>query len=605
VRSKSNLGLGKLQILIVFAICLINRQPVNASNFTLTRPNVLNLDPGSPKMSEYGRVIFKAQLVFVAKILELYPTQEIIFLARDAEYLYDLAMLANQEDPKSGRFHLVNVSRANMNDDLLKSYLAQFGLTRDALAKKKEFVFVDTGLRGTIPDRIIQLLGREYSRQMRTHLITSENHGNPSARSFMYFFDRRASEVTPDHMYKILTDYENLPKFYGQSNQFKLIDEKIVPIDTKKFNEPLVQPNLALHLMREFKLHWQSPDSQMFFGNLRLVIRQMIKEFKNGTPMSARTYFDEAKNLINDDGLMRALIIDLYEALILGDQKLAVTLKDFNIKTDSLYNYLEFKLRAQRSGVSIPSKDQAKEVFQAWIEQSKWGNIQSIINGNFEVEIYKMLAESFFAANPNPVVVHQLRYLIRRNKFFVNKLIVEELLPKTRLDIYDRILGDLIQSRNWIVLDLLIKNYFGKRLNSVHEPHLLEILEIRDQGLSETIMEEVLLKPEGLKFKESLRIFIMHSNPNLIKNFIQLAEANQVLGRPELSGAVIWILDWSTVSNRALLIERLLKRDFHSLSEEVQKRLRGAQLNPSRLDIPLALSRMPTRSCRKIFSAPH
>jgi hypothetical protein len=89
----------------------------------VVRPDILQVTPQSKEFSPIWTALKAAHFSFVAELLAFYPQDaHFYFLARDSEYIYDVARLVTAGRPEwASRFHLINVSRANMRDENLKT----------------------------------------------------------------------------------------------------------------------------------------------------------------------------------------------------------------------------------------------------------------------------------------------------------------------------------------------------------------------------------------------------------------------------------------------------------------------------------------------------
>lgn len=134
-----------------------------------------------PKWAELKRGFVRS----LASMIELYPDREIYFLARDGEYLYDLAVMAAESDPSlKERIKLLNVSRGNKSSAELKAYLDQSGLSNREFEKGKKVLFVDTGFGGTMPQEIRSHIAPQFRHQTGSHFVLSTNESIPSSRIF-------------------------------------------------------------------------------------------------------------------------------------------------------------------------------------------------------------------------------------------------------------------------------------------------------------------------------------------------------------------------------------------------------------------------------------
>lgn len=79
-------------------------RPLQGFESYLSRPDILNLEPGGNQVVDpKWEPMLKAHFSFVALLLELYPEEELYFLGRDGEYLYDAARLATASPKVDGQ----------------------------------------------------------------------------------------------------------------------------------------------------------------------------------------------------------------------------------------------------------------------------------------------------------------------------------------------------------------------------------------------------------------------------------------------------------------------------------------------------------------------
>lgn len=222
-------------------------------------------------------------LNYVAELLALYPNDKIYFLARDGEFLYDIARLLYADDPgKLGQFQLLNVSRKNMNDPHLSDYLRQEGLTKEALAGKKA-VFVDTGFSGTIPDAIKKTIGPELARQTSSHMVVSVNPQIPSARVFLQTIDDMQARLDPSLMSDRISSYEEFAHYTSSSDGFKNMDGIWVPSSSSEM--PKSVQTSALNLMQDLKAWLKDPRVRKRFSSLNNDMRALVEMAQKKRPI--------------------------------------------------------------------------------------------------------------------------------------------------------------------------------------------------------------------------------------------------------------------------------------------------------------------------------
>jgi hypothetical protein len=185
------------------------------------RPDVLQIPEVAKANNKEWNNFNVAQLEFLAQLFGLYPDQVIYFLARDGEYLYDLALLLSQNFPEiRKKVRLINVSRLNLNDPLLQDYLKQEGLTEDKI-KKTGVVFVDSGYKGSIPIHIKKFYSEKAQYNMYIHLAFSHEPTIPGSASFVVETNVNGS------------NYEQMARYFRRSTGFSNINGKIIPISPK------------------------------------------------------------------------------------------------------------------------------------------------------------------------------------------------------------------------------------------------------------------------------------------------------------------------------------------------------------------------------------
>src|SRR5690606_9223792 len=103
--------------------------------------------------------------------LEFYPKDYVFyFLGRDGEPLYDMARVFHRNDRGMlSRLRMINVSRPSKMDTHLWDYLAQEGISAAEAAKGRRFLLVDTGMRGTVSDRILETAPSELKDKILSH----------------------------------------------------------------------------------------------------------------------------------------------------------------------------------------------------------------------------------------------------------------------------------------------------------------------------------------------------------------------------------------------------------------------------------------------------
>lgn len=221
-------------VYFALGITLVQAQQAPRMEAYSARPSVLTAPPVTHDMDGYvteyelglpWESLVEAQFSFVVELLNLYHDHEIYFLARDAEILYDAATLVaqgNQRDRQ--RIHLLNVSRANMNSSHLKAYLAQEGISDEALSAGKQVLLVDTGFMGSVSEVIENQFRSELRPQISTHLLLSGTATYPLSRVFLNRLGLPFDQYDADQFRPLVLVYEDLPSFTDRSTEYALVN---------------------------------------------------------------------------------------------------------------------------------------------------------------------------------------------------------------------------------------------------------------------------------------------------------------------------------------------------------------------------------------------
>lgn len=197
------------------------------------RPQILTIAPEKHDLGKNWEKLKLGHAEAVAELLVMYPEHELYFLARDAELLYDLAILVGQEFPAiKQRLHLINVSRANMRDPHLVEYLAENGISERELSHGRKVLFIDTGFAGTIPATIARNFPK-YAKNFETHLICSSNERHPSTRAFLGHLNPAAAATSPSKMHGTIVAYEHMPRYLDRSYRYEMIEQHWEAISAK------------------------------------------------------------------------------------------------------------------------------------------------------------------------------------------------------------------------------------------------------------------------------------------------------------------------------------------------------------------------------------
>ncbi|OFZ26256.1 MAG: hypothetical protein A2381_09105 [Bdellovibrionales bacterium RIFOXYB1_FULL_37_110] len=268
-------------ILLLFLVQLLSFSSIFATEYEsyLVRPDILSLQSTNHSADLKWDDLKRAHVEAVAMLLEMYPEEEIYFLARDSELLHDAAKIVSKDDPKRlKQIHLLNISRANMRDEHVKDYLAQEGISKEAFSKGKQIVFVDTGFVGTIPDTLQTYFPAEFHKNMRTHLMSSSSSEYPSTRVFLTALNPAASSLNPGNMHGTIIDYEHMPRFTDRSTRFELKEGKWHPISPIKSSgsDGEVSKSLGIKYAEDLKNYLESDEAKNLMQKRRALWKDLL-----------------------------------------------------------------------------------------------------------------------------------------------------------------------------------------------------------------------------------------------------------------------------------------------------------------------------------------
>ncbi|MCM2324228.1 MAG: hypothetical protein NDJ90_13305 [Oligoflexia bacterium] len=223
------------------AVSLAEEPPVGAPlsyESYLIRPDILSVRPTAhPELGSQWAKIKRGHLEAVALLLESYPEEELYFLARDGEHLYDLAKAASKDDPALlKRLHLINLSRMTRGSPNRGPYLAQEGISHEALAAGKKILIVDTSGVGSASRKIGELFPAPLRSNIHTHLVTSLEPAHPSMRVFLTALDPAAAGKLPMALDPLIKEFEStIPHYNDWSLILAQVDGKWQPLSRENF----------------------------------------------------------------------------------------------------------------------------------------------------------------------------------------------------------------------------------------------------------------------------------------------------------------------------------------------------------------------------------
>lgn len=257
-----------------------------------SRPYILHLDPHLASQSEGSALQKREMALFLAQLEAFYPENELYFLARDAESLYDLSQVMWSATHHKNRFHLLNVSSITMNSPYLREYLSQEGIHPASLSQKK-IVLIDTGYSGTIITKIRELFP-QYKDSIKSHLIQCHLSNHPQSKLFL------AAATHP----QAVAMMENLPHFTQASEKYKMIDGKWEPVS------PVQHEGLKASATRNMQdLKYWGHSNLSYYQSLLSSMKHLTR-IAEGYPANPNI-IAQARALLGEKGL-HAFVEDIY-----------------------------------------------------------------------------------------------------------------------------------------------------------------------------------------------------------------------------------------------------------------------------------------------------
>lgn len=184
-----------LMILASLVLSLSQPQALQADEFESyeSRPKIEDVKTNN-KNSKYSNYV-KSFYLSSYLLYHSYPKDtEFIFLARDAEYMYDMARLVFPDKEKN-RLHLLSISTILSLDSNLKTFLEERGFDEKEVVKNnKRIVFVDTGFMGTVPEQIYTHFSTKWRKNTDVFLLESNSSRYSTKKSITDLVDVGAME---------------------------------------------------------------------------------------------------------------------------------------------------------------------------------------------------------------------------------------------------------------------------------------------------------------------------------------------------------------------------------------------------------------------------
>jgi hypothetical protein len=365
------------------------------------RPDALGLVPRTHPLGARWDAIKQGQMNFIAFLLEAYPSEtQIYFLARDGEYLYDLARWLLRGTPDLSRVHLLNVSSVNLEDVHLRDYLEQEGLSERTLLKGTKALLVDTGYKGSIPLHIQQMFSETAAAHLNSHLILSLEPKSkiPSSRSFANSLSPLANVTSMYRMNSLIRVYEKLPHYNGRSDKFEFRKGRWRPVSTSAATpDGEVSRYQTIKHMEDIGAYAQLPATQSRFAILRQGARRLKKILELKDKNQAKEYYEHIKTEHPELGsVFESMVRDFWDIKITSGAGGVVTLEDLGL-LPILPQNASWKDILRRLALERPQWESLADNLDLGIDQlfqeARWNDIEDLMAAKLEAPVDEILFE--------------------------------------------------------------------------------------------------------------------------------------------------------------------------------------------------------------------
>ncbi len=371
----------------------------------LDRPDILSINTENHNPDDSWQSLKMAHFSFVAEMLAFYSSEtDLYFLARDSEFLYDVAKLVTEGTNDAKRIHLINVSRANMSDANLRNYLQENGITEEKIRAGKKIILIDTGFAGTIPKKIGDVFPNVRSK-IKTHLIVSANTEHPSSRAFLIHLNPSANRLKTSEMHGSIVNYEHLARFSDRSSRFFLLDGKYHPISPthNKTIDGVVSKSLNLRYMSDLKKQWENEVTKKRFALERKQITDLIEVLTRANPddiSNLKSILLKTKNT-HEGLILESQIIDILDARSLIGIDIQIDPSQFGIH---FQNKKDITVNSKKNEYILNFPDWAPilknpdDEIPKLFDEKNWQMIGNLIDADIDYEINRLLALYLFGS---------------------------------------------------------------------------------------------------------------------------------------------------------------------------------------------------------------
>ena len=482
------------------------------------RPDVLGLSAKPHDLGAEWESLKRGHIEALALILELYRDREIYFLARDSELLYDQAKIVLRENPQRlKKIHLLNISHLNSRTAHIKKYLAQEGISNEALEKGRKILIVDSGFKGTMTKTIKSFLSPVYHPQIETHLVVSANKEHPSMRVFLAQINPLAAELDPREMHGNIIAYEVIPHFTTSSDRFEFIDgswNAISPVEA--MNEDKARKEMAIKYMQDL----------LYFNETH----QGWRLYKRSAHIWKNIYRLAQEN-------RKGQLIELFRSMLSGEGFVRfhaeAIVRDF-IELNQLHHLAPFEIALSDVGLrpittdamllygGTNNRDELLKKSPQWFSffQDLWGSMNSIL-GREDIVILEKVIDTVsdrelddflfrkLGDNGNPFYRKVIQMILRKRnpRALINLAVTFGQTNAVGMEsMIEETIETAIEMKNPLILRSLAAHTFSKPhaggMQALIRKTIMAAVKLKDAGTLAWLAKDVFSKPHARKMKE-------------------------------------------------------------------------------------------------------
>lgn len=526
--------------ILVLSSSLAKSIDLNAEVYS-DRPNILKMNTQPSNMGEEWEKLKLAQMTFVAFLFEVYRGHDIYFLARDSEHLYDLAILASELGYfEKDKIHLINVSRGNVDSELLKPYLEQEGITESSLSKGHRFILVDTGFEGSLISKIKKLYSAEGRESIKGHLIISLNPNYPSSFSFLRYLKKSIAYTAGLGGFKrLLLFYEEIPRYFDRSNRFETVNGQIEALSNRVDhfwgNDGKLDKAIALKYSKDLKYFFHSKQSifEVISKKFGLISQLLNSQTQKNKTERVRALNEILKN--DRDGLVETFILDYFA--IAPNQRSTLTdiyVEDLDIYDRSSKNPTAALLKVMNAKFPeiIEVLNDVDLKLPQVFNHKKWDTLRLLSSFDFDYLLQMKIQDFLFAKDTKEYLDLQVEYINNSSdeilKYFIkNKL--SSLLKKS----ISQILPILVKSSPNYLSQYLFSHFFNNTKNiENYFTEFIKLCELMDPNTAKILTTEAFKLDLSNDLKDKIyqtildrkiynflliNLFLTHSAPTYLK----------------------------------------------------------------------------------------